>query len=360
MSEIALNRDQYLELEKLGLGAFAPLGGFMNEDEFHSVVADMRLPGGAVFTLPVVLDIDAEAAKCIKGQARVALSYGGEEVGEISPESIFTCDRIAVARQVFGTDDMKHPGARHFISLNEMFVGGPVKLHRRASLDISHYELTPQQTKKIFRDCGWRRIVGFQTRNVPHRAHEYLQKVALEQVDGIFVQPLVGRKKAGDFAPEAIMTAYRTLIDGFFPKNRAVLGILSTIMRYAGPREALFHALIRRNYGCTHFIIGRDHAGVGSYYGKYDAHALATRFDGELGIEIMALHGPYHCRICGGIVTEHTCPHNASAPEAVREISGTDMRAILVGGQTPDPALMRPEIVKSLAGMKLFVEESDQ
>lgn len=359
MTELILNRDQYLELEKLGLGAFRPLCGFMTEDQFGGVVRDMRLPDGSVFTLPVVLDVSPETAQRLRGRPRVALIYNGQQVGELSPDSFFSCDKPSVVRQVFGTDDSKHPGVQYFSRLGDVFVGGAVTLHRRIRLDISDHELTPEQTRAIFRERGWKKIVGFQTRNVPHRAHEYLQRVALEQADGLFIQPLVGRKKAGDFAPEAVMSAYRTLVDNFFPRDRVVLGILSTVMRYAGPREAVFHALVRRNYGCTHFIVGRDHAGVGDYYGKYDAHALAARFAGELGIEVIALHGPYYCCRCECIVTERTCPHATLAPDSIREISGTDMRAILVGGMPPDPVLMRPEIVRSVAGTKLFIEESD-
>ena len=202
-------------------------------------------------------------------------------------------------------------------------------------------------------------MVGFQTRNVPHRAHEYLQRVALEHCDGLFIQPLVGRKKIGDYTPEAIIVANQLLVDQFYPPHRVVLGILSTAMRYAGPREALFHALIRRNYGCTHFIIGRDHAGVGEYYGKYSAHELARQFEGDLGIDIMYLHGPYHCRRCDGIVTEHTCAHLHSDPAAITQISGTDMRTVLSGGKEPEPHLMRSEVVEALKGINLFVGEND-
>lgn len=357
MSDLVLKRDQYLELEKLGLGALLPLNGFMTEDQFRGVVADMRLPGGAIFPLPVTLDVSRADAERMRGRPRIALSYDGIEVGEIEPRSIFTCDKADTARRVFGTDDSKHPGVRNLLQGGDWFVGGPVKLRRRATLDISADELTPEDTRRIFAERGWRTIVGFQTRNVPHRAHEYLQRTALEQADGLFIQPLVGRKKAGDYSPQAVMTGYRALVSGFYPKERVLLGILSTAMRYAGPREAVFHAIIRRNYGCTHFIVGRDHAGVGSYYGKYEAHAMTRRFDGELGIAILRLHGPYHCRRCDGIVTEHTCPH--AGTEAATEIAGTDMRAMLVGGKAPDPHLMRPEIIRALAGVPLFVTEDD-
>jgi sulfate adenylyltransferase len=359
MSEYALNRDQYLELEKLAVGAFLPLTGFMNEEQFHSVVETLRLPGGEVFPLPVVLDITHDLARVFRGRASVTLTFGGEAVGEISPDSFFEVDKPDVARKVFGTDDADHPGVGHFFAMGEVFMGGPVKLTKRAQLDISRWELLPSESKSLFAERGWKRIAGFQTRNVPHRAHEYLQRVVLEQCDGLFIQPLVGRKKVGDCTPEAIMASYQVLIDRFYRPERAALGILSTAMRYAGPREALFHALIRRNYGCTHFVIGRDHAGVGSYYGKYAAHELVERFESEMGIEILRVHGAHHCRICDGIVTEHSCPHHDTDPDACSHISGTDMRAILSGNRLPQPYLMRPEIVAAVKGLPLFVEEND-
>ena len=359
MSELALSKFQYLELEKIGLGAFAPLNGFMNEDEVRSVADDMRLPSGAVFPLPVVLDLSAEDSRRLKGRAQVSLTFAGQEVGQLSPESLFRPDKEALARKVFGTDDPNHPGVAHLFSMGEFFVGGPVQLLARQELEFSQYELTPEQTRAAFAERGWNSITGFQTRNVPHRAHEYLQRVALEMSDGLFIQPLVGRKKAGDYTPQAVIKGYEALIDSFLPKSRVLLGILSTFMRYAGPREAVFHAIIRRNYGCTRFIVGRDHAGVGAYYDKYAAHELTRRFDGELGIDVVRLNGPYYCRLCDGIVTEKTCPHNDGMPSATQEISGTDMRALLIEGLAPQPHLMRPEIIASLRGSNLFIEEAD-
>lgn len=352
---LILTRDQYLELEKIGLGAFAPLSGFMTQAEFCSVVDTMRLPSGAVFPLPVLLDVDAVTAAAMTDSASIDLIYGGAVVGRLRPRDFYSCDRSAVARKIFGTDDARHPGVAYFYGLAAVFVGGEVELLQRAQLDISADELTPQETRAIFAANGWRRIVGFQTRNVPHRAHEYLQRVGLEHADGLFIQPLVGRKRAGDYTPQSIMAGYRALIDQFLPANRVVLGILSTVMRYAGPREAVFHALIRRNYGCTHFIVGRDHAGVGNWYGLYEAHELTRQFDGDLGIEIMRLNGPYFCPTCDGIVTEKTCPHYGM-PQ-VQQISGTDMRRILVEGERPNPQLMRPEIVAALQGVPLFIED---
>ncbi len=359
MSELVLTRPQYLEFEKLGLGAFRPLAGFMNEDEFHAAVETMRLPGGAVFPLPVALDVDGETAQRLRGLPWVALIYDGEQVGELRPESVFTCDKAAVAAKVYGTGDSAHPGVAFFMSGGDHFLGGPVALTKRATFDFSGDELTPEETRALFTRKGWKSVVGFQTRNVPHRAHEYLQRIALEQVDGLFIQPLVGRKKKGDYTPQAILRGYRTLIEEFYPANKVVLGILSTYMRYAGPREAVFHALIRRNYGCTHFIIGRDHAGVGDYYGLYEAHELMRRLDGDLGIEIMYLHGPYFCERCDSIVTEQTCPHEQTASQLVTHISGTDLRATLLGGKAPDAHLMRPEVIAALRETDLFIEEDE-
>ena len=356
MSELVLNHVQYLELEKIGLGAFDPVHGFMTEDEFHSVTHRSRLPDGAPFPLPIVLDIDKSDADRLGGGARVSLIYNGEEVGELRPESIYTVDKPLAARSIYGTDELAHPGVRFFMQGGDWFIGGPVTLKRRIEHDLTRFERTPSETRQLFRDRGWNSVVGFQTRNVPHRAHEYLQRVALETTDGLFVQPLVGMKKIGDYTPQAILAGYRALIEGFFPSDSVVLGILTTSMRYAGPREAVFHAIIRRNYGCTHFVVGRDHAGVGEYYGKYEAHEATRELDGELGIEIMRLHGPFHCGDCGGIVTEHTCRHFVHDPSKITEISGTDIRAVLSEGKTVSSEIIRPEVVAALDGVPLFIE----
>jgi len=357
MTELVLNRRQYLEFEKIALNAFAPLTGFMNEDDFHSVVNTMRLTDGQVFPLPIVLDLSPAEAKRIAAAPKVTLIFNHLEVGLLHPESRYQCDKEELAPLIFGTSDPSHPGVDFFHHMGAEFVGGQVELTARATLDISAFELTPDESRALFASKNWSRIVGFQTRNVPHRAHEYLQRVALEQVDGLFIQPIVGRKRPGDFTPEAIMNSYRALIDGFYPDNRVVLGILSTFMRYAGPKEAVFHAIVRRNYGCTDFVVGRDHAGVGDFYGKYEAHDLIAEFQSELGINVMRLHGPYYCKRCDGCVTEHTCGHPVSDPSAVVEVSGTYMREILAGGRRPDPHLMRPEIVDSIQNAPIFIED---
>lgn len=360
MNELHLTQSQYLEFEKLILGAFSPVTEFMDEDTFHSVVETMRLPDGQPFTLPILLDLNAVNAKRLRGSPRITLMYQNQEVGELLPNGFYTCDKIKAAKSIFGTSDKSHPGVRFFMEGGDWFVGGKIssKVIDKATFSKEN-ELTPLQAKTLFKNNGWKTIVGFQTRNVPHRAHEYLQRVALEYVDGLFLHPLVGKKKRGDYSQEAVLAGYQTLVQKFYPANRVALSLLTTAMRYAGPREAIFHAIIRRNYGCTHFIIGRDHAGVGSYYEKYAAHQLAKTFEGELGITILPFHGPFYCRHCDGIVTEKTCPHHATDPQSVKDISGTDMRSILTGGSHPDPKLMRPEVVSALQGITIFIEHED-
>jgi sulfate adenylyltransferase len=354
-----IDRRQYLELENLAAGVFQPLDGFMTEKEFVGVVEHMRLPNGALFPLPVVLDVAAERAGTMAAGTTLELVFDGAVVGEVSVTSVYRCDKADVVRKVFGTADPGHPGAAHFLGMGDVLVGGPVRLIRRAPSELSAYEFTPEATRRLFAERGWRTVVGFQTRNVPHRAHEYLLRLALEQADGLFIQPLVGMKKPGDFVGRAIIKAYEALIAGFLPKERIVLGVLSTAMRYAGPKEALFHALIRRNHGCSHFIVGRDHAGVGNFYGRYDAHALTRRHDHELGIGILRFAGPFYCARCGGIATERTCGHVGMVPAVTREISGTDVRRLLSAGGECAPELIRPEIVDSVRGEPLFVEENE-
>ncbi|MBI4179213.1 sulfate adenylyltransferase [bacterium] len=356
---IPINRNQYLELEKISFGAFAPVSGFMTEREFHSVVNEMRLPDGQPFPLPIVLDLAEEQAAEARRAGMIRLVFQNRPVGEVHTESVYRCDKLDVAERVFGTTDVRHPGVAAFMSAGNFFVGGKARLLERVEFEFSEYELTPEETRARFRELGWKTVAGFQTRNIPHRAHEYLQRLALEQVDGLFIQPLVGQKKRGDFAPHAILAAYRTLVDQFLPAQRVLLGVLSTFMRYAGPREAVFHAIIRKNYGCTHFIVGRDHAGVGSYYGKYDAHELTKHFEPELGIRIFRFAGPFYCSRCDGIATERTCPHAGLNSGTIQDISGTDLRAILSNGRQIPPEIMRPEVLASIRDFDLFITQEE-
>ena len=354
MSTITLSDDQYQELKNIATGVFAPLTGFMEEVQLNHVVSHMSLPSGEVFTMPILLDIDKDCANSLSGLKRVDLVFKQTIVGYIFPRSFFTCNREEVARKIFGTSDHSHPGVSNFLQLKEIFVGGSIELLDVGPTEIPNNDLPPQDVRDVFKKRGWKKIVGFQTRNVPHRAHEHLLRIALETTDGLFIQPLIGKKKLGDFTPEAIITGYKALIEGFLPQDRVLLGTLSTRMRYAGPREAVFHALIRRNFGCTDFIIGRDQAGVGNWYGLYEAQELALKLEPDLGIRIMALKGPYYCAKCDGIVTENSCPPDHF--KYTEQISGTYMRQVLKEGNIPNSHLMRSEVVTALQSISCFIE----
>lgn len=353
MSSFALSRDQLLEAENLVDGVLAPLAGFMSEAELRSVVDTMSLPSGEVFPLPIVLDLSEADANAMARHATVELTFEGTAVGELAPTEPYRCDKAHLIRSVFGTEDPAHPGVAQVLAMRDTFVGGRVTLHAhpRERADA----LTPAEVRSRAAAHGWKTMAGFQTRNVPHRAHEYLQRAALEHVDGLLIHPLVGHKKAGDYTPEAVTSGYRALCAEYYPPDRVIFAVLLTAMRYAGPREAVFHALIRRNFGCSHFIVGRDHAGVGSYYGKYEAQTLACAMAERLGIAIMALAGPYYCRRCASVVTEKTCRHRVSDPGAVVEISGTEMRALLQAGAPLPEYLMRADIVAALQGIDLVI-----
>lgn len=354
MGSVNLTQDQYLECENLSEGVLYPVTEFMDEAQFNSVVNEMQLITGEVYTIPIILDVSKRKARDVLRHQRVELKFMDEFVGYFYPKTFFVCNRQAAAEKIFGTFDSRHPGVSSFMNLEEVFVSGRIELIRRIETSVSKSSLTPEKTRNLFREKGWNKIVGFQTRNIPHKAHEYLLRLALEGSDGLFIQPLLGKKRSGDFTAEAILSCYRKLASEFLPADRIVLGTLSTKMRYAGPREAIFHALIRKNYGCTDFIIGRDQAGVGQWYGKYEAQQLAKTLESSLGIRILALKGPYYCSKCEMIVTENTCSSEHHA--FFHEISGTYIREVLSVGETPDSRFIRPEIVKALKGISIFIE----
>lgn len=337
-----LNADAYLETLNLLDGSFSPLTGFMDDKTFQSVVNTMRLPDGRPWTIPVILDVSAGEAQAADRAEQVTLCHEGRPVARLCDARSFAWDAEFSARHVFGTDDARHPGVRRMLGAKPFLLGGAVVPYEGAT--VTPLGLTPVECRALIRERGWHRVAGFQTRNPPHRAHEYLQRMASEVCDGLLLQPIVGWKQPGDFRPETVMAVYERMIEWFYPADRVILTGLRTAMRYAGPREAVFHALIRRNYGCTHFVVGRDHAGVMGFYGPYDAHRLCERFD-DLGIEVMAMAGPRYCRRCSVITTERTCRHDGGE---LLEISGTIIRALLREGRVPPPEMMRPEIARLL------------
>ncbi|APD09914.1 MULTISPECIES: sulfate adenylyltransferase [Thermus] len=338
---LQIGEDERLDLENLATGAFAPLQGFMTREETLSVAEAMRLPTGEVWTIPILLQTP-ERPRVGRGET-LALVHGGERVALLHVQDVYALDLRQLAKQVFGTESEAHPGVARLYAKGPYALGGRVEvLKPRARGPL---EKTPEEVRALFRAWGWRRVVAFQTRNAPHRAHEYLIRLGLELADGVLIHPILGAKKADDFPTEVIVQAYEALIRDFLPQNRVALLGLATPMRYAGPKEAVFHALVRKNFGATHFLVGRDHAGVGDFYDPYAAHRIFDELP-PLGIEIVRVGAIFHCPLCGGIASERTCP------EAHREkrlsISMTKVRSLLREGKTPPPELVRPELLPIL------------
>ncbi|HEY8417765.1 MAG TPA: sulfate adenylyltransferase [Limnochordales bacterium] len=336
------------DLVCLATGVFSPLTGFMNRQDYWAVLEDMRLANGLVWSLPIVLPVADEAAGLREGQWVRLVDPAGRAVAVMRVEDRFLRDPAYEAACVFGTTDPAHPGVARLVEEPRLLVGGSVWLLNRPELAAGADEavLDPQATRALFAERGWRRVVGFQTRNPIHRAHEYIIKCALEIVDGLLLHPLVGETKADDVPARVRMRSYRALLDGYFPSQRVLLAGFPAAMRYAGPREAVFHALCRKNYGCTHFIVGRDHAGVGSYYGTYDAHRIFERFaPEELGITPLFFEHAFYCRRCQAMATSRSCPHGR---DAWVTLSGTRVREMLRRGEAPPPEFTRPEVAAVL------------
>ena len=338
LKKIELSKELAFEVENISTGLFSPLQGFMGEEEVESVVENMRLPDDTPWTIPIVFDYD----DTLGVGERVAFTYQGEPFAVFDIEEKFTFDRERMAQKVFGTIDTSHPGVKEVLGLKEYLYGGKIFTFRKLPDPNEKFALTPKETRVLFESKGWKRVVAFQTRNVPHLGHEYVQKTALTFVDGIFINPVIGKKKKGDFKDEVILEAYRVLIDNYYLKDTAVLGIWNTRMRYAGPREAIFHAIVRKNYGCTHFIVGRDHAGVGNFYPPYAAQEIFDHFP-DLGITPVFFREFFYCKKCGTITNSRVCPH----PDEDRvNFSGTKIRNMLISGEDPSPQYMRPEVVQ--------------
>lgn len=336
LPHIALDRDEYMDLEMIATGAYSPLTGFMGMDDFNRVLDEMRLSDGNPWSIPIVLASDDEPS-----QDKHILTFEGDVVGSIDVEEVWEYDEDRWAMEVLDTTEQNHPGVRRIRGRGDYLVGGDVELYRESSEEGYERRLSPGEARDKFAYHGWNNIVGFQTRNPPHRAHEYLQKCALETVDGLFLHPLVGSTKPTDVDADIRMKAYELLIQNYHVSDRVILGTLKAPMRYAGPREALFHAVVRQNYGCTHFIIGRDHAGVKDYYGSYEAHELMRNFEDELHIQPIYFDYAFYCHECDGMATKKTCTHG----DGVRENpSGTMIRRKARDGGDVSAKIMRPEI----------------
>ncbi len=330
------------DLYMLASGALAPLTGFMSGADYRAVIDTGRLASGSPFTIPVTLRSDAPPAG-----DRIALWLDGEVLGTVDVAEVYESDVANEASAVYGTEDAAHPGVKLLHAAPRLCIGGAVTLLRRPPSEFPEWDLTPKQVRAAKAERGWGTMVGFQTRNPVHRAHEYLQKVALEIVDGLLLHPLVGETKSDDIPAAVRMRCYEALLAGYYPEGRTMLATNPAWMRYAGPREAVFHAIVRRNYGCTHFIVGRDHAGVGNYYDTYAAHRIFDGYaPGELGIEILRFEHTMWCTVCGAMVSKRTCPHSAEKHLA---LSGTRVRELLRAGEPLPPEFTRPEVAAVLA-----------
>jgi sulfate adenylyltransferase len=348
MPALRLNAREKSDLEMIATGAMSPLEGFMTSDDYDGVLDLMRLSSGLAWSIPVVLALKEGDGKEYKAGSDVALTdEGGNVLGVLHLEDKYKVDKEKEASAVLQTTDEAHPGVQYLKTVGDVYLGGKISLlHRPKPRLLDDYQLDPKETRVLFKTKGWHRIVAFQTRNPIHRAHEYIQKCALEIVDALLIHPLIGETKSDDIPADVRMKCYEVLLEKYYPNTRVALSVFPAAMRYAGPKEAVFHALLRKNYGCTHFIVGRDHAGVGSYYGTFDAHYIFGEFEPEeIGITPLFFDHAFYCKKCEGMASTKTCPHGGDDHVF---LSGTKVREMLARGETPPPEFTRPEVADIL------------
>ncbi len=355
MKKIIVTDEIMQEAQNIVDGVYAPLTGFVGEEDFKSICDNMRLASGGVWAMPIILDIDDQTKQEIKNDDKIII-YNGESEFVVSDIEIYEINKNKYVSKIFGTDDLAHPGVERFMNYGRYFVGGLVSVvEGKEFTKNNEYYTNPQDTKEIFRNNGWEYVSAFQTRNPPHRSHEFLQKQSLTQVDAIMIQPVIGPKKSGDIKDEYIIGAYKILIEKYYPDENAFLNTFHTYMRYAGPREAIFHAQVRANFGCTHMIIGRDHAGVGDYYSELEAQEIFDEFEkDELGVEVLKYDNAIFCESCDENVFVNGCECD---DECKVSLSGTKMRGLLEQKQQIPEKFMYPEIVEYLQAQDdLFCE----
>lgn len=351
MPAIEINTDLSEDVLNIANGVFSPLKGFLCYNDLDNVVKEKRLESDTPWTIPILLDCDSKVVN--EGDTALLVNKENGVRALLDVEDIYTYDKKTLSQEIYQTQDENHPGVANVNNMKQYIIGGKISLIDSKEREFDNYNLSPKETRFLFKEKGWKEIVAFQTRNPPHIGHEYVQKTALTFVDGIFINPIIGKKKVGDFRDEVILSSYETLMKYYYLKERAVMSILRTSMKYAGPREAIHHAIMRKNFGCTHFIVGRDHAGVGNYYGPYDAHDIFSEFP-DLGIIPVFFRSFSRCTKCGSVVNDKICPHDQKYHI---NFSGTKIREILKNGDVPSEDIMRKEVAETILKYdKPFVE----
>ncbi|MCK4232955.1 sulfate adenylyltransferase [candidate division WOR-3 bacterium] len=352
--KITLDKELVKDARNIARGIFSPIEGFMNKLEIETVVGEMHLPSGVAWTIPIILDVTKEKADKIEvGEHVLLIDEEDKNIALLFVEDKFLFDKRKIAQNVYGTLDESHPGVIEMLRKKDFFLGGRIELIDDSREPFPEFNLDPRETRVLFREKGWNTVVAFQTRNPIHRAHEYIQRCALEVVDGLFINPLMGRKKSGDFRDGIILESYKKMMTDFYPNDRVVMSILPTRMHYAGPREAIHHAIMRKNFGCTHIVIGRDHAGVGKFYGTFDAQKMFEKFP-DIGIEPLKFEHSFYCKKCEAVATVKTCRH--SDADRVKP-SGTVIREMISKKKFPPLEIMRKEISEILTSFdNPFVE----